>query len=240
MRIALAQLNPLVGDLAGNAARLLRAAVEAAVETDSGEPLLMVTPELSLWGYPARDLLLRPSLVALQNRLLDQLVSDLQRQAPQVSLLVGIAEPTGSGTVPNLHNALALVEAGGWRLVYRKQLLPSYDVFDERRYFVAGTAPAVLQWPPAGGLRLGLTICEDLWVDADLPASAWTVPTRSLSCRTPASICCSISRLRHLDWANWHYAGSWRPGRQPGWGSRSCTSTRWAATMNWCSTGRAS
>jgi NAD+ synthetase len=52
--------------------------------------------------------------------------------------------------------------------VYRKQLLPSYDVFDERRYFVAGTAPAVLQWPPAGGLRLGLTICEDLWVDADL------------------------------------------------------------------------
>jgi NAD+ synthetase len=168
MRIALAQLNPLVGDLAGNAARLLRAAVEAAVETDSGEPLLMVTPELSLWGYPARDLLLRPSLVALQNRLLDQLVSDLQRQAPQVSLLVGIAEPTGSGTVPNLHNALALVEAGGWRLVYRKQLLPSYDVFDERRYFVAGTAPAVLQWPPAGGLRLGLTICEDLWVDADL------------------------------------------------------------------------
>ncbi|MBU6250698.1 MAG: NAD+ synthase [Cyanobacteria bacterium REEB417] len=168
MRIALAQLNPLVGDLVGNAARLLQASAEAVIEAASGEPLLMVTPELSLWGYPARDLLLRPSLIALQNRLLDQLTSDLQRQAPQVSLLVGIAEPTGSRTVPNLYNALVLVEAGGWRVVYRKQLLPSYDVFDERRYFVAGLAPAVLQWPPAGGLRLGLTICEDLWVDADL------------------------------------------------------------------------
>jgi NAD+ synthetase len=168
MRIALAQLNPLVGDLVGNAARLLQASAKATVEAASGEPLLMLTPELSLWGYPARDLLLRPSLIALQNRLLDQLASDLQRQGPQVSLLVGIAEPTGGSTVPNLYNALALVEAGGWRVVYRKQLLPSYDVFDERRYFVAGTAPAVLQWPPAGGLRLGLTICEDLWVDADL------------------------------------------------------------------------
>ena len=164
MLIALAQLNPLVGDLTGNAAHLLQAAVDA----NRGEPLLVVTPELSLWGYPPRDLLLRPSLIALQNGLLDQLASDLQRQAPQVSLLVGIAEPTGSSALPNLHNALALVAADGWRVVYRKQLLPSYDVFDERRYFVAGTAAAVLPWPHTGGLRLGLTICEDLWVDEAL------------------------------------------------------------------------
>ena len=164
MLIALAQLNPVVGDLAGNTARLLQAAIHA----NSNEPLLLVTPELSLWGYPPRDLLLRPSLISLQRRLLDQLALDLQQQAPQVALLVGIAEPTGSSTLPNLHNAVALVAADGWRVVYRKQLLPSYDVFDERRYFVAGTATAVLRWPPAGGLRLGLTICEDLWVDAEL------------------------------------------------------------------------
>ena len=171
MRVALAQLNPLVGDLQGNAQRLLEAARAAAAQSpEPNAPLLLVTPELSLWGYPPRDLLLRPSLLAQQSTLLDELAAQLQQQAPQVSLLVGIAAPTGSAELPNLHNAIALLEAGQWRVVYRKQLLPSYDVFDERRYFAAGTDAAVLTWPQATErpLRLGLTLCEDLWVEEDL------------------------------------------------------------------------
>jgi NAD+ synthase (glutamine-hydrolysing) len=168
MQIALAQLNPLVGDLEGNAARLLDAAQQAttlAGPKAGPEPLLLATPELSLWGYPPRDLLLRPSLIALQGRLLDQLSCDLATQLPRTQLLVGIAEPTGGASLPNLFNAAALVTAEGWRVVCRKQLLPSYDVFDERRYFQSSTEPALLE---LGGLRLGLTICEDLWVDDEL------------------------------------------------------------------------
>jgi NAD+ synthetase len=171
MRVALAQLNPLVGDLQGNAQRLLAAARAAAAETpEPTAPLLLVTPELSLWGYPPRDLLLRPSLLAQQTALLDQLATQLQQQAPQVALLVGIAAPTGSAELPNLHNAIALLEAGHWRVVYRKQLLPSYDVFDERRYFAPGSEATVLTWPPQAErpLRLGLTLCEDLWVEEAL------------------------------------------------------------------------
>ena len=188
MPIALAQLNPLVGDLDGNAQALLRAAAKARAAQLSGratstgsvpdDALLVVTPELSLWGYPPRDLLLRPRLIAQQQQVLEQLAADLERQLPGVGLLVGIAEPTGTAELPNLHNAVALVTAGRWRVVYRKQLLPSYDVFDERRYFVAGDSPAVLMWPAhaSAPLRLGLTICEDLWVDAELAGQRLSGP----------------------------------------------------------------
>ena len=163
MQIALAQLNPLVGDLQGNAAQLLDAAYQAAGQSDGA--VLVATPELSLWGYPPRDLLLRPSLIALQHQLLDGLALQLAAQAPTARLLVGIAEASGDTQMPNLFNAAALVSAQGWQVVCRKQLLPSYDVFDERRYFQSATQPALLE---LDGVRLGLTICEDLWVDDDL------------------------------------------------------------------------
>ncbi|MEB3276204.1 MAG: NAD+ synthase, partial [Cyanobacteriota bacterium] len=176
MHLALAQLNPLVGDLEGNAARLLQAAQQAAALAGAeatAEPLLLATPELSLWGYPPRDLLLRSSLIALQGRLLDRLSRDLADQLPGTRLLVGIAEPTGGASLPSLFNAVALVTAGSWRVVCRKQLLPSYDVFDERRYFQSADQPALLE---LDGLRLGLTICEDLWVEEDLQQQRLTGP----------------------------------------------------------------
>ncbi|EDY39706.1 glutamine dependent NAD+ synthetase [Cyanobium sp. PCC 7001] len=165
MRLALAQLNPLVGDLAGNAERILRAWRKAAA---AGADLVL-TPELSLWGYPPRDLLLHPARLAAQTTVLDQLAGALAGQANAPALLVGIAETSGSRELPNLHNALALVDSCGWRVVARKQLLPTYDVFDEQRYFRPGSEPAVLElrrgerpW------RLGLTVCEDLWVEEEL------------------------------------------------------------------------
>ena len=162
MRLALAQLDALVGDLEGNGERLL-AACEAAAREGAR---LVLTPELSLWGYPPRDLLLRAARLERQQRVLARLVAALPAG---LAVLVGVAEPIAGSGQPALYNALALVERAGWRIVCRKRLLPSYDVFDERRYFRAGEAPAVLEISDAGrAWRLGLTICEDLWVEEDL------------------------------------------------------------------------
>ena len=130
---------------------------------------LVLTPELSLWGYPPRDLLLRPSLIAKQGAVLDQLAASLAKELPQLAVLVGMAEPSGAAPLPNLFNAVVLVEAGSWRVVARKRLLPTYDVFDEQRYFCAATGPSVLELERGGRTwRLGLTICEDLWVEEEL------------------------------------------------------------------------
>ncbi len=165
MHLALAQLNPVVGDLAGNGERILEACQQAHRQGAN----LVLTPELSLWGYPPRDLLLLPSRLQAQEQTLARLSSQLQRHSPELALLVGMAEASGDSHLPNLHNAIALVQGGRWQVVARKQLLPSYDVFDERRYFRPAHAPAVLELNCGDrSLRLGLTICEDLWVEEEL------------------------------------------------------------------------
>jgi NAD+ synthase (glutamine-hydrolysing) len=165
MRLALAQLNPVVGDLAGNGQRILAACRQAA---DQGADLVL-TPELSLWGYPPRDLLLLPARLEAQAQSLDGLAASLAAVPGTPAVLVGIAEPCGESSLPRLHNALALVEPGGWRVVARKQLLPSYDVFDERRYFRPAATPSLVDLECRGRTwRLGLTICEDLWVEEEL------------------------------------------------------------------------
>lgn len=165
MRLALAQLNPLVGDLAGNGERILAACHQAAAQGAD----LVLTSELSLWGYPPRDLLLRPSLITRQSAVLDTLAAALAKDLPDLGVLVGIAEPTGATTLPNLFNAIALVQAGHWRVVARKRLLPTYDVFDEQRYFCAASEPSLLEFKRGDRQwRLGITICEDLWVEEEL------------------------------------------------------------------------
>jgi NAD+ synthase (glutamine-hydrolysing) len=162
MRLALAQINPLVGDLSGNAALLLAACRTA--HTQSAE--LVVAPELALWGYPPRDLLLLPALRRRQVEALDQLAAELPSG---LALLLGVSEAAPDHQQPDLFNAAALVQASGWRVVARKRLLPSYDVFDERRYFRPGDQPGLLELEHGGRRwRLGINICEDLWVEEEL------------------------------------------------------------------------
>ena len=162
MHLALAQLDALVGDLLGNGERILNACRQAA----GAGARLVLTPELSLWGYPPRDLLLRPSLLEAQSRALESLAAAMPAGT---GVLVGMVDPIPGSERPALYNAVALVEAGGWRVVGRKRLLPSYDVFDERRYFRPAEAPSLLELGSDGRTwRLGLTICEDLWVEEEL------------------------------------------------------------------------
>jgi NAD+ synthetase len=152
MKIALAQLNPTVGDLEGNAGRILKAYRRAV---DLGADLV-VTPELSLLGYPPKDLLLKPRFVADNLAALDRVAKEVGR----TGLVVGFVDRTKEACGLPLHNAAALVAEG--RILARKykSLLPTYDVFDERRYFEPGGGPQVVGF---GGLKFGLSICEDIW-----------------------------------------------------------------------------
>ena len=177
MRIALAQTNPLVGDLSGNAIRLLEACLKLSHQAQGTPPALVVSPELSLWGYPPRDLLLSPEHLQQQNEALNLLQQGLSHALPQTALLVGVVEPAPDQQHPRLFNAAALVEAKGWRVVARKQLLPTYDVFDESRYFRPANQASVLSFEAEGqDWRLGLTICEDLWVEDALQAQRLVGP----------------------------------------------------------------
>jgi NAD+ synthase/NAD+ synthase (glutamine-hydrolysing) len=156
MKVALAQRNYIVADLAGNAERIA-AAVRDAQARGAG---LVLTSELALMGYPPRDLLLQPAFVARSWEILEQLAEEL-RAAPPV--LVGIAEPNPSQGRP-LYNSAVLLHKGHIGARFRKCLLPTYDVFDEDRYFESGSAPEILALDT---LKLGVTICEDVWNNSD-------------------------------------------------------------------------
>ncbi len=160
MKIAIAQINPTVGDLTGNAQRLLIAANQAA---DLGADLLL-TPELSLCGYPPRDLLMRPSFISKMKAQVEELAKALP---PALWALVGIAEDNLSadkkGEKP-IFNSMALLHNGQVKEIFHKRLLPTYDVFDEDRYFESGSEASsfVLQVDDKS-VHVGVTICEDLW-----------------------------------------------------------------------------
>lgn len=153
MRIALAQLDTTAGDIRGNLALLQTAAARAA---DAGADLV-VAPELALVGYPPRDLLLRPGFV----RAAAHAAADFARSLPQgLAAIVGSIWPDPRPYGLPLCNAALFVADGFVQAVYAKRLLPTYDVFDERRYFEPGPGPLVVEW---AGSRVGLLVCEDLW-----------------------------------------------------------------------------
>jgi NAD+ synthase (glutamine-hydrolysing) len=156
MRIALAQLNTTVGDIAGNEAAIL-AAYRRGVEAGAG---LVMTPELSIVGYPPRDLLLRPFFIRANLEALQRLAA----ATGETGLLVGFVAEGDASVGRGLSNAVALLHQGRVAAIRSKTLLPTYDVFDEDRYFDPATANAPVEFR---GLRLGLTVCEDVWNDAD-------------------------------------------------------------------------
>ncbi|MBC1193365.1 NAD+ synthase [Microcystis aeruginosa CS-558/01A06] len=160
MRIAIAQLNPIVGDIEGNAQRILEAAQTAF---NQGAELLL-TPELSLCGYPPRDLLLNLGFVEKMSQQL-QLLS--QQLPEKLAVLVGFVEKNPSATVRGekpLFNSIALLKSQEIKQIFTKRLLPTYDVFDEDRYFASGKESQYFQITE-NNVKIGVTICEDVWND---------------------------------------------------------------------------
>ncbi len=153
MKISLAQLNPVVGDVAGNLQK-----AGALYEKLAGSTDLIIFPELFLVGYPPRDLLDKASLIAAVGEALDRLTL-LSRSYPQTGLVIGAPIPSDQPCGKPLYNAAVLIRQGE-RRYQAKSLLPTYDVFDETRYFAA--APG-LQVFPCQDQVLGLSVCEDAW-----------------------------------------------------------------------------
>jgi NAD+ synthase (glutamine-hydrolysing) len=157
VKIACAQLNPTIGDFDGN----LRLLTEALARAEQAGADIMITSELSLCGYPPRDLLERPSFLQASNRAFDQ----LRQRVGKTALVVGFPEVLPeTGTGRRIANSAAVLQAGAVVSVHRKSLLPTYDVFDEWRYFEPATSVACT---PIAGRQLGISICEDIWNDAD-------------------------------------------------------------------------
>jgi NAD+ synthase (glutamine-hydrolysing) len=148
MRIALGQFNAVVGDFAGNAEKM-RQMYARAVKADVD---LLAFPELAVCGYPPEDLLYKQQFLTDCSMTLKKLAAD----CPNVNIVVGFAE----GQRDNSHNSAALLKGGKVSKVYRKGMLPNYGVFDERRYFIPGTEPLVIE---IKGLKIAVTICFDIW-----------------------------------------------------------------------------
>ena len=149
LTVAIAQMNCVVGDIHGNVTEIIKLAEQARDKFNSD---LMVCPELTLTGYPPEDLLHRPEFL----QQVDDGLRILQRSVTGIQLVVGHPERYQKA----LYNAASVIGDGKIIGTYYKQLLPNYSVFDEKRYFTAGTAPLVV---PVHGFNLGITVCEDIW-----------------------------------------------------------------------------
>lgn len=155
MNIGLAQINAVIGDFPGNVKRIL-AAYRECLEAGAD---LVITPELSLVGYPPRDLVFKSQFVPKCLQALDYLADEIR----EVPLLVGYVDHHhGQKAGKPFRNAAAWLENGEIRHRIHKTLLPTYDVFDERRYFEPGETSAPIEW---NGRRIGVTICEDIWTE---------------------------------------------------------------------------
>ncbi|MBO0782254.1 MAG: NAD+ synthase, partial [Ktedonobacteraceae bacterium] len=150
LRVALAQINPTVGDLSGNTEKILARMEEA----HAAGAHIVCFPELALTGYPPEDLLLKPGFAAANLRRLQEIIQ-ASKNWPDLTAIIGFVDREH-----DIYNAAAVVHAGRLAGVYHKHYLPNYGVFDENRYFQAGQqAPIFL----IHGVHVGVTICEDIW-----------------------------------------------------------------------------
>ena len=149
LKIALAQINFLVGNIAANVDNIIKAASYARDELSAD---IVVFPELTITGYPAEDLLFRNDFISAANNAVYQIAECID----DIAVVVGFPERDGN----SLYNSAVVLHQGSILACYRKQMLPNYGVFDEQRYFSAGTQPCVFEF---NGVFIGLTICEDVW-----------------------------------------------------------------------------
>jgi len=149
LRIALAQLDLLVGDVHGNATRVVNVARQARADLQAD---LVLFPELSLSGYPPEDLLFHRGF----RRQIEAGLARVREEVPDVSVMFGFPEYAGTA----IYNSAALITGGTIAAIHRKAELPNYKVFDEKRYFQAGAQPSVVD---VQGFRCGLLVCEDIW-----------------------------------------------------------------------------
>ncbi|HEY6401318.1 MAG TPA: NAD+ synthase [Blastocatellia bacterium] len=147
IRIALAQINPTVGDFAGNTAKII-SSIESAREIGAD---IIAVPELSLPGYPPEDLLLKPQFITANLQALDRIIE----ASSGIISIVGFVDKT-----TDIHNAAAVICDGELKAVYHKNFLPNYSVFDEYRYFDAGRSTPIFSY---GDALFGVNICEDIW-----------------------------------------------------------------------------
>jgi NAD+ synthase (glutamine-hydrolysing) len=189
MRIGLAQINTIVGDLRGNCEKIERAyaqLVEAGAD-------LVIFPELVVCGYPPRDLLFKTRFV----KDTEEALAGVAASTGKVPALIGFVEKNPSEKGRRFYNSAAWCEKGKIRHVARKCLLPTYDVFDEDRYFEAAREPLVMKWK---GWRLGITICEDIWTGPIIETSRHYA-TDPLSHFKDAD----IDIVLNLSASPWHY-----------------------------------
>lgn len=154
MKIALGQINPTIGDFSGNSRKIIDFARRAHA---TGAQLVMF-PELAVCGYPPRDLLEKPAFVARSQ----QVVKEIAEAVPEITVICGFVSPAAVETGKSVMNSAAVLRDGKMQFVQHKRLLPTYDVFDELRYFDPASSQKVLQ---LDGQQIALTICEDAWND---------------------------------------------------------------------------
>lgn len=159
MRVTMAQLNPVVGDIDGNVARIF----DALERAQSDRADLVVFPELIVTGYPPRDLLERPAFLEQAAAAVARIVTE-SRKYPDLGIVIGAPVDTGLQEGKALYNAAILISNGQRLFQQPKILLPTYDVFDEARYFAAATDNVTYTFK---GEKLGLSVCEDLWFEPD-------------------------------------------------------------------------
>ncbi|MGB0714442.1 MAG: NAD+ synthase [Phycisphaerae bacterium] len=161
MKVVLAQTNPLVGAIGRNAEQI----VEMIAASESAGADLVVFPELAVFGYPPKDLLMREEMIRDNLEALDRIA----QACTQTTAIVGYVQPVPDQSGKGIYNAAAVCREGKVVTWYAKRLLPTYDVFDEARYFSSGDRTCVVPLPVGQDgrpLKVGLTICEDIWNDA--------------------------------------------------------------------------
>ena len=160
MKLTLAQLNPTIGDIQGNLAKIEKTLSQCSKDS----PDLVIFPELFLVGYPPRDLLERSSFIARTQTAIEQLLR-VSEKFGQGGIIVGAPQPNLQPTGKGIHNSALLIYQGELFYTHHKSLLPTYDVFDEPRYFEPGTEDSVVKFKDT---ILGVSVCEDAWNDPTL------------------------------------------------------------------------